>query len=317
MNGVHDVGGMHGFGPVTPEPNEPVFHTDWERRVFALALAAMGAQRANADEFRRTIERISPATYLTSSYYERWLRALEALLVEKRLISDGEVDAKIRVDGLSASLPTTPSPAAAYGDQVALSTPAVGDPAPRSNAVALRHDPRFKARFRSGDRVLARNMHPEGHTRMPRYVRGHHGVIRHDWGTFVFPDTHAHGAGTNPQHCYSVEFPARELWGESYPTREWVCVDLWEAYLQPDTSAIRTAKTPAPRAATAPASRRPRPAAKPARPIVRAAKKAAAAKAQPKAAPARVQPKRNPPAKTRATKKASKRTTARRVRKGH
>jgi nitrile hydratase subunit beta len=295
---------MHGFGPVTPEPNEPVFHAEWERRIFALTLATMGAQRANADELRRTIERIPPATYLTSSYYERWLGALEALLVEKRIVSDGEVDAKIRVDGLSASPPTA-TPAAA-----------VGAPAQRSNAVVLRHDPRFKARFKPGDRVLARNLNPEGHTRLPRYVRGHRGLIRHDWGTFVFPDTHAHGAGANPQHCYSVEFPARELWGESYSARERVCVDLWEAYLQPATPAIRAAEAPVRRMATAPASPRPRPAAKAARPVVRAAKKTAAAKAQPKPAPAHGQPKRTPPAKTPTIKKASKRTRARRVRKG-
>jgi nitrile hydratase len=98
----------------------------------------------------------------------------------------------------------------------------------------LRHDPKFKARLKPGDRVIARNLNPEGHTRLPRYVHGHRGVIRHDWGTFIFPDTHAHGGKTNPQHCYAVEFSARELWGASHPARERICVDLWEAYLAPD-----------------------------------------------------------------------------------
>jgi nitrile hydratase beta subunit len=232
MNGVHDLGGMHGFGPVIRETNEPVFHTDWERRVFALALASMGAGRVNVDEFRRSIERMEPAHYLASSYYEHWLHALEAMHVEKGLLSEGEIDAAMRGGPIeSASAPSS----AASADPDAAAWP--------GSAGALRRNPKFKARYKVGERVLVRNLNPVTHTRVPRYVRGHRGVIRRDWGTFVFPDTHAHGAGTHPKHCYGVEFTARELWGTGYPTSERVYVDLWEAYLEAAAPASASEKT--------------------------------------------------------------------------
>jgi len=296
MNGVHDLGGMHGFGPVIPEANEPVFHADWERRTFAMALATIGTGRVNIDEFRRVIERMPPAAYLATSYYEHWLHAIEALLVEKQIISRGEIDARIRGDD-----DPLPKPA-----------PSVAPPADAtrpSSAVALRHSPKFKARFKPGGRVIARNLNPEGHTRLPRYVRGHRGVIRHDWGTFVFPDTHAHGAGANPQHCYAVEFSARELWGTAHSARERVSVDLWEAYLLPD-------EVPAARAKPAPAPPVVR------KTIVKAAvnapklklKKAPLKKAKvARPAPARAKPKRVTVAKSRISKKARKRAGGGRV----
>lgn len=99
-------------------------------------------------------------------------------------------------------------------------------------ARALRHDQSYRPRFTAGDRVVARNLNPEGHTRLPRYARGHHGIIRRDWGVFVFPDTHAHGGPAQPQHCYAVEFDGRELWGGDHPQGERVYLDLWEQYLE-------------------------------------------------------------------------------------
>jgi nitrile hydratase len=220
---------MHGFGLVIREANEPVFHADWERRTFALALAAMAAGRVNVDEFRRSIERMEPAHYLASSYYEHWLHAIEAMLMEKGFVAEGEIDTAMRgaplqsASGLSAA-------ASAEADRGSWANPdAAAQP---SSAVTLRRDPKFKARYKVGDRVLVRNLNPTTHTRVPRYVRGHRGVIRHDWGTFVFPDTHAHGAGARPAHCYGVEFTARELWGTGYPANERVYVDLWEPYLE-------------------------------------------------------------------------------------
>ena len=296
MNGVHDLGGMHGFGPVLREPHEPVFHADWERRTFALALATMGARRVNVDEFRRVIERMPPAHYLASSYYEHWLHAIEALLVEKQIIGRDEIEARIRGDGVPPRRPA-PSVAPAADDPGAelWSNPQAG--ATRlSSAVALRHDPKFKARFKAGDQVIARNLNPEGHTRLPRYVRGHRGVIRRDWGTFVFPDTHAHGAGANPQHCYGVEFSARELWGTPHPARARVYVDLWEAYLAPDEAlaARPAARTKVVKAAKAKAKK---PQLK--KPQLEKSKVT-------RLTPARVIRTRAPEAKTRTRKKASK-----------
>lgn len=305
MNGVHDLGGMHGFGPVTSEPNEPVFHAEWERRTFALALAAMGTRRVNVDEFRRVIERMPPAAYLAASYYERWLHAIEALLVEKRIIRDGEIDARIRGDREpSASPASSIAPAA--------------DAALPGSAVALRHNPKFKARFKPGDRVIARNLNPAGHIRLPRYARGHRGVIRHDRGTFVFPDTHAHGAGANPQHCYAVEFSARELWGASSPARARVYLDLWEAYLQTDeASAARAKPAPAPpvvrkKIVKAAAAIAPVPQLKKLQAKTSSSKKSKVARP----APARVTPKRVTAAKARNIKQVSERPSGGRVRKG-
>jgi len=231
MNGVHDMGGMDGFGPVVREPNEPVFHADWERHVLALASALMW--QINADETRHAIERIPPARYLASSYYERWLAAAETLLVERGVVTREELLAK-----QDASI----------------------DPAQIANGVTARGPAPVKekpgatpprARYAKGARVRARNLNPVGHTRLPRYVRGKAGVVARDWGVFVFPDTNAHHAGTKPQHCYSVAFAARELWGKSASSRDRVYIDLWEDYLEPltpkskaGTSKRKTARYP-------------------------------------------------------------------------
>jgi nitrile hydratase len=221
MNGVHDMGGMDGFGPVVREDNEPVFHADWEGRMYALAGIVMGAAQVNIDEFRHAIERIPPARYLASSYYERWLAAAETLLVEHGVVTREELLAK-----QDASI----------------------DPRQIANAVATRGPALVKnksvkrpprARFAKGARVRARNLNPAGHTRLPRYVRGKSGVIARDWGVFVFPDTNAHHAGTRPQRCYSVSFDARELWDKSANSRERVYIDLWEDYLEPVASKSR------------------------------------------------------------------------------
>jgi nitrile hydratase beta subunit len=309
MNGVHDLGGMHGFGPVVPEPNEPVFHAAWERRTFALALATMGTRRVNVDEFRRVIERMPPAAYLATSYYEHWLHAIEALLVEKRIIGRDEIDARLHGDGgLSSELAPVVAAVADEADAALWSNPDTAA-ATRSSAVALRHNPKFKARFKPGERVIARNLNPEGHTRLPRYVRGHRGMIRHDWGAFVFPDTHACGAGANPQHCYAVEFSARELWGAEHPARERIYVDLWEAYLLPgEVAAARAKPPPAPALARqkivkAAVVKTPKPQLKKLQAKKSPLKKSRVARP----APARVSPKRMPAAATRISKKASKR----------
>jgi nitrile hydratase beta subunit len=239
VNGVHDLGGMHGFGAITIEANEPVFHADWERRLFGLALAIMGSRFFNVDEFRRTIERMPPSEYLAASYYERWLHALENLLVEKGVLASGELDGLLGhpepnvVTSTAVSLQELAERDETRDDEPALGEEGTEHAAPGSAAL-LRYDAAFKPRFKVGDRVVARNINPEGHTRLPRYVRGHHGVVEHDWGVFVLPDTHAHGLGANPQHCYCVSFSARELWGADRPANEKVNIDLWEEYLEFD-----------------------------------------------------------------------------------
>jgi nitrile hydratase beta subunit len=207
MNGIHDMGGMDGFGPVVREQNEPVFHADWEKRVFALLLSVLARAGASADELRHAIERIAPARHLASSYYERWLQAAETLLAEHGIVSREDL----------AALPQP--------ELAAQTLPSAGPP-PGSRA----RKPRLRARFKAGDRVRVRNLNPPGHTRSPRYARGKIGTVRRDNGVYIFPDTHAHGAGENRQHVYSVEFSARELWGK--PQRARVMLDLWEDYLE-------------------------------------------------------------------------------------
>jgi len=232
------MGGMHGFGPVVPERDEPVFHAEWERRMFAIALAMMGRRAFNVDEFRRTIERMPPHHYLAATYYERWLYALENLLIEKGIVERTEIDVVMAAVRAGASPLRAPvgepdrgsdgsdSPDAGKAQDSAGLSEALG-----GGARSLRYDQSYHPRFKAGDRVIARNMNPENHTRIPRYVRGHHGIVHRDWGVFVFPDTHAHGLGTKPQHCYAIEFDAHELWGGDHPAGDRVYVDLWEDYL--------------------------------------------------------------------------------------
>lgn len=237
MNGVHDLGGMHGFGPVVREKNEPVFHADWEKRVFAINLA-LAARVRNIDAFRHAIERMPPARYLSATYYEKWLCAIEMLLLEMGVATREE---------LLSGHANEPVPSPAPGpDSDGAST---FDP----GAVKLRFNKSFRARFKAGDRVVTRNINPEHHTRLPRYARGKRGVIRYDQGVFVFPDTHAHGQGAKPQHVYTVAFASRELWGPDANPRAPVYLDCWEDYLERDLSAAKPPNRAAPAVKRAPA----------------------------------------------------------------
>ncbi len=220
MDGIHDLGGMHGFGPVVAEADEPVFHLDWERRVFGLNFSA----GCTDDEFRHGIEQMDPAEYLRSSYYEHWLVTIEKNLIDKGHISAAELDARTRHfqehPGEEVARREDPELARRYLNELRAGRPSLREP-----AVA----PRFKI----GDRVVARNIHPHTHTRLPRYVRGKRGTIQAQYGTHLTPDTNAHGLGEQPQPVYNVRFEARELWGDSAEGRGCVLVDLWESYLEP------------------------------------------------------------------------------------
>jgi nitrile hydratase beta subunit len=222
VNGAHDLGGMHGFGPVVIEPDEPVFHAEWERRAFALDHAMGVRGRWNLDAIRFAREQMPPAEYLATTYYEHWLWGLEELLDRHGFLARPELDRRVRGDDLPTTLPVAPDPGALRLDGVARYL--------RSRRGA-RLDGPMPPKFKAGDGVVARNMNPAGHTRIPGYVRGRRGVINRDHGVFIFPDTHAAGLGKKPQHVYSVRFTARELWGpDAYP-HDAVYVDLWDDYL--------------------------------------------------------------------------------------
>jgi nitrile hydratase subunit beta len=230
MNGIHDLGGMDGFGPVVPERDEPVFHEQWERDVFATTLATMGPVY-NLDEFRHAIERMGNLHYLQGSYYEHWLASLETILTEKGVISRAELDA--RVAQLKEDPASVPGPQPRGDDQLAPAiAAAIRSGASTQRAVA------HPARFAVGDRVVARVTTPRGHTRLPRYVRGKVGTVEIVHGAFVLPDTNAHLRGEEPEYVYAVRFDANEVWGDrSAGGRSSVYVDLWESYLEPQGGA--------------------------------------------------------------------------------
>jgi nitrile hydratase len=217
MNGAHDMGGMDGFGPVKPEPNEPVFHAEWEKRAFALTLAMAMPGQWNIDMSRFARENRDPAEYLSLSYYQIWFAGLEAMLTERGLVRDEEIAAGHSLHA-AKPVPRVLSP----GD--VLKVLHRGGPTER--------DADSKARFKTGDRVRAKTVNPPAHTRLPRYVRGHPGVVERVIGCHVFPDSNAMGAGENPQWLYTVRFDARDLWGEAADPSVTVSIDAWEPYLE-------------------------------------------------------------------------------------
>ena len=217
MNGVHDMGGQQGMGPVEYEKNEPVFHATWEGRVYALNRAIRAFGKWNLDADRHAQELMPPVEYLRMSYYERWLHKLEAQLVQYGLVSPEEMKSGNANPGSPKATPA-----------LTLATSARW----LSRGIASSHDPKVRPSFKVRERVRARNINPTGHTRLPRYARGKIGVIVRDHGVYLFPDTNAHFQGEKRQHVYSVRFAARELWGEHASPRDSVHLDLWDDYLE-------------------------------------------------------------------------------------
>ena len=218
MNGAHDLGGMHGFGPINPEVDESVFHHEWERRILALTLAAGAMGKWNIDKSRHARENQPPAQYLANSYYQTWLVGLEKLLLEAGLISAEEL-----ASGKSAkALPDDLAQRVLKADMVA-------EVLSRGDQFRMADD--VTAKFAVGDKVRVLNAHPRHHTRAPRYVRDRCGVVECDHGVFVFADANAQG-NKIAQHIYSVCFPARELWGPDAGPHDSVNVDLWDGHLE-------------------------------------------------------------------------------------
>jgi nitrile hydratase len=209
------MGGFDRFGPINPEENEPVFHSNWERRAFATNLAMAMTGSWNIDEARHARERLNPLLYWSSSYYEYRHYGLALQLVEQGHATEGEITTG-RMS--SPPRPVKRVPAAAMIPGILSS----GGPATRPS--------NLPQGFQPGDKVRARNITPDGHTRLVRYVRGKVGEIVLVHGTHVLPDSSAHGKGDNPQWLYTVRFTARELWGKD--SRDAVMVDLWESYLE-------------------------------------------------------------------------------------
>jgi nitrile hydratase subunit beta len=216
VNSIHDLGGMHGFGAIDAERDEPSFHEPWEGRAGGILEVMTFPAGFTVDRFRYLRETLRSDLYLTQTYYEQWIYIAEQALLESGMISPEEL-ARGKVHASKR------------------------DDAMRSDAVwGFLHDRTHSGRdlqdaprFAVGQRVRARNLHPTGHTRLPRYVRGKTGSIVRHHGAHVLPDASAHGKGDMPQHLYAVRFSARELWGETANARDNVHLDLWESYLEP------------------------------------------------------------------------------------
>ena len=216
MNGVHDMGGMHGMGPIGHEPDQPVFREPWEGRVWALDRAVGPYGRGIWKAGRFELEQIAPSEYLRMPYYERWFTRLVNRLVRTGYITREELVSG-RADA-SAPRPTIPA-----------------TPRPVAGAIpgATRLNLPVRAAYRAGQQVRAKNVHPEGHIRLPRYVRGKRGVVTKDHGVWALQDTNAAGESVGgPQHVYTVRFAARELWGPAAPPHDSVFVDVWEDYIE-------------------------------------------------------------------------------------
>ncbi len=215
MNSGHDLGGMHGFGPIGIEADEPAFHADWERKAFSLTLAMGATGIWNIDASRYARESLDPGEYLTSSYYQIWLAGLVRLLEERDIVSGDEMagaapERRVEVARILAAKDVAKV---------------------LSSGGSTKRDTGAEPAFAIGDRVRVRNRHTKSHTRMPRYVRGHTGIIADSHGAFVLPDTNARGEGEQPEPCYGVRFEATDLWGEDGDPNLAVYADLWESYL--------------------------------------------------------------------------------------
>lgn len=218
MNSAHDLGGQMGFGPVQPEPDEPVFHGEWEKRVLAINVAAGAMGAWTIDEIRHARESLPPAQYLSASYYEIWLAALDKVLARHGFVSGEELERG------EALIPRKAPKRVLKGEEV---------PAVLRRGFPYERGAQGPARFAVGDRVCTVVMHPQHHTRLPRYARGKSGTVERIVGHHVFPDTGAHGAAEQAQWLYTVVFPGPELWGRDADPTSSVSIEAWESYLEP------------------------------------------------------------------------------------
>jgi nitrile hydratase subunit beta len=216
MNSVHDMGGMDGFGPVRPEPNEPPFHEAWEGRVLAMQRALGVAGLWTIDESRAAQEAMNPIEYLSVPYYKRWFLGLVERIQRHELVGADEIAAGKSLRP-GKKLRRTLSP----------------DDVPKLKRAEFARPATAQARFAAGDRVRTRNLNPTTHTRLPRYARDKVGIVEAVRGCHVYPDTVAIGKGENPQWLYTVKFAARELWGDDADPAITVSIEAFEPYLMP------------------------------------------------------------------------------------
>lgn len=216
MNSLHDMGGTMNYGPVHPELDEPIFHADWERKALALTVLMGASGQWNIDQARAARESLPPLRYLSNTYYQIWLDALDRMMLERGLVT---------ADELACGMAAQPGASGVRTLQADAVVPALMRGSPSERAA------QSPARFAVGDTVRTLQMHPATHTRLPRYVRDKPGVVTHCHGVHVYPDTNGIGQGEQPHWLYTVQFDARDLWGPD-TTASSICVDCWEPYLK-------------------------------------------------------------------------------------
>ncbi len=218
MDGIADMGGTDGWGAAKrPRADEPVFPEPWHGKAFALTLLANRLTGGNLDSFRHALERLDRSAYLDDGYFGRWLNGAERILTERSVLDESAIETRARnLRGEHVTEPPVPGP---------------GSPKPPATAPTSVRTVDAAPAFAPGERVRAKDVSPPGHTRLPRYVRGHTGVVALTEPAFVFPDTNAHFEGENPQYVYTVQFDSRELWGEDAEAFT-LTIEMFESYLE-------------------------------------------------------------------------------------
>jgi nitrile hydratase subunit beta len=221
VDGIADMGGTEGWGRThRPAVDEPVFPELWQGRAFALALLSVRLAGWNIDAFRHALERLSRTDYLDDGYYGRWLNGAELILTESSILAPAAIDARAR-NLLGEQIEEPPTPQPARPDYV---------PSGEGSLRTIDAAPAYAV----GEHVRVKDIAPPGHTRLPRYVRGHVGVVSLVQPASVLPDTNAHFIAENPQYVYTVRFDSRELWGaEAEPFA--LTIEMFESYLRKST----------------------------------------------------------------------------------
>ena len=202
MDGVHDLGGKQGFGPVRYSNDAQAFHAQWELRANSLYVFAVRRGIFNMDEYRHAIERMEPRHYLAASYYERSLTSLATLLVEKGVVTHAELEQRA-------------------GGRFPLAAPSAPG---RTNAMK-------RERFSPGDRVRVREDYVPGHVRMPAYIRGKIGIVVSESPAYPFPDAHAHAVEAEDEPTYDIRFRSEDLWPNSADSAL-IHVGVFQSYLE-------------------------------------------------------------------------------------
>ncbi len=224
MDGIHDLGGVEGYGPVPYVPEEPI-HVGprWEAFSGAALFALLRSGKTNIDAHRHRIERLDPTRYLPISYWGRWLAAVESATVDQGIASQDEIDGAVRSlghDPASAAPPPRMHPVTRLES--------------RENETTFVREIDEPPRFAVGDRVVTMADAPHaGHHRLPRYVRGRTGTVARVYPAFTFPDAVAHNDGEQPTYVYAVGFDGRDLWGPDGDPNQVCHLDLFEPYLSP------------------------------------------------------------------------------------